>query len=217
MSPSARTWIAEVLGTFVLVFFGSLAILASSTPDFGGDPRVVVIAFGFGLALLAGLYAFGEVSGGHFNPAVSLAALVDRRIDVGTFIAYLVAQVGGAILASVVVLAASSQDAVAATTTQLGTGVEAWEGFLLETVFTAAFVAVILYVTLSKANLGTAFLGISLTLAVIHLGGVPFTGASVNPARSLAPAIVGQVGADLWIYLTAPFVGALVGWCCTRR
>jgi len=210
MSPSARRWLAEMLGTYVLVMFGSFAILSGAAWESG--TQLLVVAFGFGLALLAGLYAFGEVSGGHFNPAVSLAMLIDGRLGAGDFAAYVVAQVGGAVLASVTVLAATSQETVAKTATVLGPGVSVWEGFLLEALFTAFFLAVILKVTLSAINAKTAFLGISFTLVAIHIALVPITGSSVNPARSIAPALVGNEGADLWIYIIAPLVGAAVGW-----
>ncbi len=210
MSPSARRWLAEVLGTYVLVLFGSMAILAGTERSSG--TQIIVVAFGFGLALLAGLYAFGEVSGGHYNPAVSLAMLIDGRMSVADFAAYVVAQVGGALLGSITVLAASSREAVATTNTVLGPNVEAWEGFLLEALFTAFFLAVVLKVTTSASNAKTAFIGISFTLVVIYLALVPFTGASVNPARSIGPALVGDYNADLWIYVIAPLVGAVIGW-----
>jgi aquaporin Z len=206
-----RRWLAEALGTYVLVVIGSLAILSAVGGGASGA-AVVAIGLGFGLALLAGLYAFGEVSGGHFNPAVSLAMLVDGRISVSDFIGYVIAQVAGAVLASVTVLAASNDAAVEGTVTALGSGVEAWEGFLIEAVATAIFLAVILKVTTSQSSGRTAFLGISLTLVAIHLATIPFTGTSVNPARSLGPALVGGVGADLWLYIVAPLVGAVVGW-----
>lgn len=213
MSPSARRWLAEILGTYVLVLFGSFALLSAVGTEEGMSGAAVLgIAFGFGLALLAGLYAFGEVSGGHFNPAVSLAMLVDGRMGGVDFAAYVVAQVGGAVLASITVLAATSQETVATTATGLGGGVDAWEGFLLEALFTAIFVGVILKVTTSDLSAKTAFLGISLTLVAIHLSLVPVTGASVNPARSIAPALVGTEGADLWLYIIGPLVGAVVGW-----
>ena len=205
MSDSARTWLAEVLGTFILVLIGGLSILSS-------DGNVVAIAFGFGLALLAGLYAFGEISGGHFNPAVSLGALVDGRIDVATFIQYVVAQAGGAVLAGVAILVAVDQDAVAATVTRPSEALGAGTAFLVEILLTAVFVAVILKVTTSERSAPTVFLGISLTLAAIHVAAVPITGASVNPARSLGPALVGGEFSDFWVYVTAPFIGAVLGW-----
>ncbi|RPI24446.1 MAG: aquaporin [Actinobacteria bacterium] len=210
MSASVRRWLAEALGTYVLVVIGSLAILSAAGGATGAT--VVAIALGFGLALLAGLYAFGEVSGGHFNPAVSLAMLLDGRTSITDFIGYVIAQVGGAVLASVTVLAASSDAAVESTATVLGSGVEAWEGFLMEGIATAIFLAVILKTTSSQSSRAPVFLGIAWTLVAIHLALIPFTGSSVNPARSIGPALVGGVGADLWLYIVAPLVGAAVGW-----
>jgi aquaporin Z len=210
VSLSIRRLLAEVLGAYVLVLVGGFAILASARS--GATTALIVIAFGFGLALLAGLYAFGEVSGGHFNPAVSLAMVVDGRMDPLTMVQYWIAQVAGAVLAGVTILAASNQEAVASTATVLGEGVEPWEGFLLEVIFTAIFVGVILKTTTSDQLSVTAFLGISLTLVAVHLALVPFTGASVNPARSLGSGVVGDVWTDQWIYWIAPLVGAGVGW-----
>lgn len=209
-----RTLMAEVLGTFVLVVGGCGAVLAANAS--GGTTTIVPIAFGFGLALLAALYAFGEVSGGHFNPAVSLAMLLDRRIDLGTMIGYWVAQVAGGVIAGLTLLVASSQEAVATTATTLGSGVGVWDGFFLEAVFTAVFLLVILKASASASSLTTAFLAISLTLTVIHLVLIPFTGTSVNPARSLGPGIVGGVWEDQWIYWIAPLVGAAVGFVIYR-
>lgn len=204
-----RNLLAELLGTFVLVVGGCGAVLAANAS--GATTTIVPIAFGFGLALLAALYAFGEVSGGHFNPAVSLTMLLDGRIDVGTMIGYWVAQVAGGVLAGLALLVASSKEAVATTATTLGSGVGLWEGFFLEVVFTAVFLMVILKASASTSSGPTAFLGISLTLTVIHLVLVPFTGTSVNPARSLGPGIVGGVWTDQWIYWIAPLLGGAVG------
>jgi aquaporin Z len=201
---------AELFGTYVLVLGGTATILSAAQ---GGAPtNIVIVAFGFGLALMAGLYAFGEVSGGHFNPAVSFAALLDKRIDIATMGSYWVAQIVGATLASLTLLAASSTDAVASTMTTFGEGISAMDAFLLETVFTAIFIAVILKSTSSAMSAKTAFLGIGLTLTMIHLVLIPFTGTSVNPVRSLGPAIVGGVWTDQWVYWIAPLVGAAIGW-----
>jgi aquaporin Z len=212
MPDNLRRLVAEFLGTFGLLFVGGLAILTA----IGTGGGVVVIALGFGLALLISLYAFGEVSGGHYNPAVSLGAFLDGRIGAVTFVLYLVAQVAGAVVAGLALLAASSQDEVAATATAPGAGVGAGTAFLLEALLTALFVAVILKVTASGTMGPTAFLAIPLTLAAIHLAAVPFSGASVNPARTLGSAIVGNSYSDVWVYLTAPLLGAVVGWALYR-
>jgi len=203
-----QKYLAEAFGTFTLVGIGSFALLSSST---GGG--VVEIALGFGLALLVGLYAFGEVSGGHFNPAVSLGAFLDRRIGLDELFGYWVGQVAGAIAASVVVLIAFDSNAVARTTTHSG---DNWAGIVVEVMMTALFVAVILQVTKSETYGRSAFVAIALTLLAIHVAIVPISGSSVNPARSLAPALVGTDFGDLWIYLIFPFVGGFLGWVVHR-
>ncbi len=205
-----QKYLAEALGTFALVGIGSFAILSSSGT---GRLDVVSIALGFGLALLVGLYAFGEVSGGHYNPAVSLGLFLDRRLSMDDMIAYWIAQVIGAIAASVVVLIAFNDDAVAATTTHSG---DTWAGIVVEFVMTALFVAVILQSTKSERSRGTALLAIPLTLLAIHVAIIPISGSSVNPARSLGPALVGTDFGDLWIYLIFPPLGAILGWVIHR-
>ncbi len=207
MDQSMRALIAEFLGAFVLLFFGGLSILAG-----GGD--LVVISFGFGLALLAGLYAFGEVSGGHFNPAVSLGAFLDKRIEVGTMVQYWVAQVAGFIVAGVGLLIASDQDAVASTATI--PSVDIGSALLLEIVLTAVFVAVILAVTKSNQFQGSVFAAISLTLVGIHLAAAPLSGASVNPGRTLGSALIGAEYTDIWVFFVGPLLGAALGWVLYR-
>jgi aquaporin Z len=205
MDDSMRNYVAELLGTFTLVFIGSVSILAAVAAN---QPLVLVAALGFGLALLAGLYAFGEISGGHFNPAVSLAMFLSGRLDAASFLRYVVAQLAGAVLASLAVLTAFGQDDVAATTT---TAAASWDAFWLELLMTAIFVSVILQSSRSQRVFGTALIAIPLTLVAIHLAAIPTSGSSVNPARSLGPALVGNEWSDFWIYLTAPLIGAAIG------
>ena len=203
----AQVLIAEVLGTFTLVFVGSWSIISAGRLD---EPIQVAVALGFGLALLAGLYAFGEVSGGHYNPAVSLGLCLSGRLPVTQLIPYWIAQFIGGILASLAVLAASNQDTVASTTTHVGAGSSAWDAFWLELLLTTVFVAVILQSTRSERARGTALLAIPLTLVAIHVAAIPISGASVNPARSFGPALVGNSWSDLWIYFVAPPLGAIL-------
>ena len=205
MEENLPKYVAEVLGAFTLVFVGSLSILASTAL---AAPLLLVAAFGFGLALLAGLYAFGDISGGHFNPAVSLAMFLNGRLDAATMVGYWIAQLVGAVLASLAVLAAFSQDEVASTVTAASAS---WDAFWLELILTALFVAVILQSSRSQRVFGTALLAIPLTLVAIHLAAIPTSGASVNPARSLGPALVGNEWGDFWIYLLAPLAGAAIG------
>jgi aquaporin Z len=204
-NAALRNYLAELLGTFTLVFIGSLAILAAVATD---APLVITIAFGFGLALLAGLYAFGEVSGGHFNPAVSLGMFLSGRLELPTMIGYWISQFLGAILASLAVLVAFGQDDVAGTVTAASAS---WDAFWLELTLTTLFVAVILQSSRSQRVFGTALVAIPLTLVAIHLAAIPTSGSSVNPARSLGPALVGNEWGDFWIYLTAPMIGGILG------
>ena len=206
-----RKLIAEAVGTFILVGMGSMAILA--TGAMAGSPALVVIPIGFGLGLLAAIAVGGHISGGHFNPAVTLGAFLDRRIDAATAVGYGVAQVVGAIAASGVILAISDQASVAGTKNMPGAGGD-MTAFVAEVVLTAIFLAVILTVTKKAAD--QALFVIPLTLLAIHAVGIPFSGASVNPARALGPAIVSLDFAAIWIYLTAPFVGAAIGWLVYR-
>ena len=206
-----RAVLAELLGSFVLLFGGGLAAFSS-----GGD--LLVISLGFGFALLAALYAFGERSGGHFNPAVSLGWFLDRRIDQQTLIAYIGAQIIGFVLAGVGLWVISSQSAVAGTATYRPSGsfVGVAGAFLVEIVLTAVFVAVILRVTSSEKFGSGALVAIPLTLVFILLAGTRITGASVNPARSLGSALIGNEWSDAGIWLIAPLIGAVVGWLLYR-
>jgi aquaporin Z len=197
---------AEALGTFVLVFGGTTAIVGAIRMD---APILVVIPFAFGLALLAALYAFSEISGGHFNPAVSLAMFLDGRLNTTDLLGYWVSQFVGAILASLLLAVATSKASVAATATVPSSNGTA---FVMEVAFTAIFVAVILQSSLSERHSGTALIAIPLTLAAVHFAAIPFSGSSVNPARSFGPAVVGDTWHGIWIYFLGPAVGATIAW-----
>ncbi|HYN69819.1 MAG TPA: aquaporin [Candidatus Eisenbacteria bacterium] len=206
-----RALVAEVVGTFVLVGIGSLSIVSAVGSNQPSGP-LGFAPFGFGLGLMAAIAIAGEASGGHFNPAVTLAALLDRRIDVVNALGYVVAQVIGAFAASFAIFLLVAQAAVDPTRNIIG--VEAPKAFATEVVLTAILVAVILTVT--RRAIQQAVFIIPLTLSVIHFAGIPISGASVNPARSLAPAVVAGNLENLWIFLTAPFVGAVIGWAIYR-
>jgi aquaporin Z len=203
-----QRYAAELLGTFVLVFAGCTAIVGGAE---AGAPVLLVAAFAFGIALLAGLYAFGEVSGGHFNPAVSLAMFLDTRMPVYDLVGYVVAQFVGGILAALVLLIGTSQDQVASAATVPG-----FEGngtaFLMELVFTAIFVSVILQASASLNFGSSALVAIPLTLVAVHLAAIPFSGSSVNPARTLGPDLIGNEWDGFLIYLIAPPLGAVLAW-----
>lgn len=198
-------YLAEFMGTFILVFVGSLGILSVGGPT--GAAEIVAIGLAFGLALLAGIWVVGHVSGAHFNPAVTLAMLLDGRTSVGDAVGYWVAQFAGAAVASLVVLAASSKADVAHTMT---TFTDRNTAILVEVALTALFVWIILTVTKTGAKHAAA--AISLTLVAIHVAAIPFSGASVNPARSFGPAAVSNTYSELWVYLLAPLLGAVVAW-----
>ena len=199
-----RRLVAELLGTFTLVFVGCVSVLAAVEFD---SPVQIAVAFGFGLGLLAGLYAFGEISGGHFNPAVSLAFMLSGRQAPDEMIGYWIAQFVGGVGGAAAVAIAFGSDGVDLTAT---TANNTWDAFWLELVLTAIFVAVILQSSRSERVYGTALLAIPLTLVAVHLAAIPFSGSSVNPARSLASALVGTEFSDLWIYFVAPPLGAVI-------
>ena len=199
----ARKYLAELVGTFILVAVGSLAIAAANAMDV---PVLIVVPFGFGLGLLAAIQATGHVSGGHYNPAVTLAAWLDDRIEATNAVGYVVAQVIGAIAGSGFVLFVAGQDAVVGTASGFPEG-RMINALGVEIVLTAIFLVVILTVTKRAPN--QAAFAIPLTLTVIHFAGIPFSGASVNPARSLAPALVAGRFESLWLYLIAPPFGAV--------
>ncbi len=204
---NTRAYLAELLGTFLFFVIGLSSVQAVRALD-AAAPLLVVVPLGFGLGLLAAIYAFGHLSGGHFNPAVTVAMVVDGRTTANDAVGYIVAQVIGAIGAAALVLVLWNQAAVAGTITRPGSGFSDVQALVLETVLTAIFLLVILSSTRHAST--HAALAIPLTLVAIHLVAVPFTGASVNPARSIGPALIGGDLSGLWIYLVAPIVGAVL-------
>jgi aquaporin Z len=207
----ARKYLAELIGTFILVVVGSLSIVAATKME---APILVVVPFGFGLGLLAAIQTAGYVSGGHFNPAVTLGALLDRRIDATNAVGYVVAQLIGAIAASGVVLLVADQAAVQGTASSYPDGAMV-SALIVEGLLTAIFVMVILTVTKRSPN--HAGFAIPLTLMVCHFAGIPFSGSSVNPARSLAPALVGgTLDGTILVWIVGPLVGAVIGWALYR-
>jgi aquaporin Z len=209
---NVRALVAEALGTFTLVGVGSLGIVSIGV--YQGLPPILTVPFAFGLALMAAFAMFGSVSGGHFNPAVTLAAWIDRRVDLPTAIGYVIAQLGGAVVASFMILVLFNRDAVDATRNVPPDAVGDLKAFVIEAILTAIFVTVILTVSKNAPKLAPFLIG--LTLVLIHFAAIPLTGASVNPVRSLAPAIVAGNYQHLWVYLTAPFAGAIVAWLVFR-
>jgi aquaporin Z len=202
MNKQFQMLLAELFGTFILVFIGAGAVI-----HFGPSAA----PFAFGIGLLAALYAFAEICGGHFNPIVSLALFLDRRLPAAEVLWRWVAQFVGAVLAALALLLMLSSDDVAKAATVPGQGgVRA--AFFAELFCSAIFMLVILAVTKTKLFASTTYVAIALTLLAIHFAIVGYSGSSVNPARSFGTALVGNVWTDFWIYIVAPPLGAILGW-----
>lgn len=215
-----KKYVAEFIGTFVLVLFGCGT--AALSGGIGGVTGIVGIALAFGLSIVAMAYCIGNVSGCHINPAVSFAMLLSKRMSGKDFVGYVIAQVLGAILASAILMAIiNSADLGGIAATGLGqdgfgeasaVGLSMGGAFLVEVILTFVFVMTVLGVTASEKMGSVAGIVIGLTLAFVHIMGIPLTGTSVNPARSLAPAIFmgGQALEQVWLFIAAPLLGAAV-------
>ncbi|WP_297520790.1 MIP family channel protein [uncultured Clostridium sp.] len=203
--------IAEFIGTFVLVFIGpSTAVLGGGIGGIG----ILGIAMAFGVAIMAMCYSIGTISGCHINPAVSIAMFINRRMSFKELIAYIISQCLGAIAASgVLYLILKAGNMPLDNFGQDGFGHYAWWGaFLTEFVLTFIFVLVILVVTGKKGSPIVAGIVIGVALTAVHLVGIPITGTSVNPARSLGPALFagGIAMKQLWLFIVAPIAGAIL-------
>jgi aquaporin Z len=212
-------YFAELVGTFILVVFGvGTAVVA------GDKVGVVGIAFAFGLGLVCAAYGIGPVSGCHINPAVSLGAFVAGRIGIGDMIGYWVGQFIGAILGAWVVFTIATHSLAPYSVATSGLGQNGWgtgyqgeyhflAAMVYEVVATMFFLIVILGSTQKSAPAGFAGLVIGLTLVAIHLLGIRIDGTSVNPARSLGPALFvgGRALTQVWVFFVGPFIGAIIG------
>lgn len=197
-------YLAELLGTFALVFAGCGAIIVN---DVTGAVTHVSVAITFGLVVMAMIYAFGDVSGAHFNPAVTLAFWLSRRLPGRRIAPYIGAQLLGAFLASGALLLLFGNRAHLGATLPHG---GAWRSCLLESILTAILVLVILRVsTGSKETSVMAGIAIGGVVAFEALFAGPISGASMNPARSIAPAILSGNVSTLWLYLVGPLLGAM--------
>ncbi|MFN3282533.1 MAG: aquaporin [Tabrizicola sp.] len=215
----SKTFIAEMIGTAILVLFGCGAAVLM-----GAEIGMTGIALAFGLAIVAAAYGIGPISGAHLNPAVSLGAFLAGRMSGAALASYVVAQLVGAVLGAAILYAIASGKAGYDITVNglgqngYGTGYLGEYGLgsalIFEAVMTFLFVTVILGATQKGAPAELAGLAIGLTLAAIHLVGINVTGVSVNPARSFGPALFvgGKAMADLWVFIAAPLAGgALAG------
>jgi aquaporin Z len=217
-----KTVTAEFVGTFILVFGGcGSAVFAAAFPDVGIGLHGVALAFG--LTVLGGVYAFGNVSGCHLNPAVSVGLAVAGRFPIKDLLGYVVAQVLGAIVAAAAILVIlkgqpGGYDPAVGGLAANGYGEHSPGGYslaaglLAEVLMTFIFLTVILGATSKSAPAGFAGIAIGLTLTLVHLVGIPITNVSVNPARSTGPAIFvgGWALAQLWLFWVAPIVGAVI-------
>jgi aquaporin Z len=213
----SKKLLAEFVGTFILVFFG-----VGSAVLMGAQIGMLGISLAFGLSIVAAAYGLGAISGAHLNPAVSLGMVAAGRMSLGDFLGYAVAQVAGAIVGAMVILVIASGKADYSVAVN-GLGQNGYgagylgeysmgAAFVFEIVATFLFVTVILGATQSGAPGAMAGLAIGLTLAGIHLVGINVTGVSVNPARSIGPALFvgGKALADLWLFIVAPLAGGVL-------
>jgi aquaporin Z len=222
MDSNLKKWSAEFLGTFWLTLGGcGSAVLAAAFPNVGIG--LLGVSLAFGLTVVTGAYAFGPISGGHFNPAVSVGLAVGKRFSWGELPGYVISQVLGAIAAAGVLYVIATGKI---------TGVESVGGFatngygelspgkyglmavlVTEVVLTAVFLLVILGATAKRAAAGFGGMAIGLCLTLIHLVSIPVSNTSVNPARSTGPALFASTGAidQLWLFWVAPIVGAIIG------
>ncbi len=201
-----KKYLAEFIGTFVLVFFacGTAAVVGCSAENGTG---YLLTALAFGLVIVAMAYSIGNISGCHINPAVSIAMLINGKMNIKDFIGYVIAQFLGAVAGAAALMAFVGKES--------GLGANAlykdniWLSLLIEVILTFVFVIAILGVT-SKENSGAvAGIVIGLSLTLVHILGISFTGTSVNPARSFGPALFvgGNSLANVWVFIVAPLIG----------
>lgn len=213
-----KRYISELIGTMVLVLFGcgSAAIAGSVLGNLG-------IAMAFGLSIVAMAYVIGDISGCHINPAVSIGLWIDGRMEIKDLIMYIIFQcigaiIGIALLAAIINTAPSLGGYMATGLGQNGfgaasrVGINVYGALITEVILTFVFVFTVLGVTRSEKTSTVAGIVIGLTLAFVHIMGIPLTGTSVNPARSLAPALFmgGVALQQVWVFIVAPIIGAVI-------
>lgn len=205
-----KKYISEFIGTAVLVAFGCGSAI---TNGFGAG--YVGIALSFGLVIVAMAYSIGNISGCHINPAVSFAMLLSKKMDVKEFIGYVISQILGAIAGAALLLFLFG--------TENGLGTNAYgsgtdtnltliQALIAEIILTFTFVITILGVTSKKEYSSVAGIVIGLSLTLVHIMGLPLTGTSVNPARSIGPALLmgGEALSQVWVFIVAPLIGAAI-------
>ena len=206
-----KKYLAEAIGTFSLVFAGTGAIVINDIS--GGKVTHVGISLTFGLVVMAMIYAVGDTSGAHLNPAVTLGFWFARRLPAAAIVPYVASQIAGAFAASGLIWLMFTHPTLGATH-PAGSAIQT---FTLECVLTAILMFVILGVTTGSKEKGLlAGVAIGGVIAFEALFGGPISGASMNPARSLAPAVVSGAASDVWIYIAAPIIGSAIGVLCSK-
>ena len=209
-----RQCLAEFFATGLFVFIGAGAVAASGIASSGGldTGRLVAIALAHGLAICLLAYSVGHISGGHLNPAITIAAIINGKISWIRGNLYIAGQIAGGIVAALILMAVIpdvNEGNLGAH--GLGEGVSVGMGFSIELIFTFLLSFVVFATAMDKRGPGVmAPVAIGITVAVVHLVAVPLTGAGINPERSLGPAIASGVWTDHWIYWVAPILGGIV-------
>ncbi len=240
MIENLKKYAAEFIGTFVLVLFSCGTAVFVTSANMEPAARILTIAFAFGLSIVAMAYAIGHISGCHINPAVSFAMLILKKMTAKDFIGYVIAQILGALAGSAILLAIGKMSGVDAIADGMlgtyglgangfgiydsgalfnpmvpyGIGLSAIGALIVEVILTFVFVLAIIGVTSSEKTSSIAGIVIGLVLTFVHILGIPLTGTSVNPARSLAPAIILALGGEtlalsqVWVFFVGPLCGA---------
>ena len=223
-----KKYVAEAIGTFVLTFLGCGAAVSLGCAE-DNTAAVVGTAIAFGLAVVAMAYTIGGVSGCHINPAITLACFIDKRISAKDCCGYICGQLVGGIVAGACLAAIyCCTSGLGANGIGAGCHGSMTTALVVEAILTALFVLVVLGSTDSKVGAGNfAGLAIGLSLILIHLVGIHFTGTSVNPARSIGPALFagGEALANVWVFIVGPFIGSVIavilwklaGPCCCSK
>lgn len=207
-----RKYLAELIGTMVLVLMGCGSAVFAGTAQPFAAVGTLGVAFAFGLSVVAMVYTIGKISGCHINPAITLGMLVANKIsgkDAGMYILF---QIIGAIIGSGILYVLAKDSGSTTTLTGANGYTNLIPAFVAETVFTFIFLLVVFGSTSKGAPSGFAGLAIGLALVLIHIVCIPITGTSVNPARSIGPAIFqgGEALSQLWLFIVAPFLGAVI-------
>ncbi|WP_075559739.1 MIP family channel protein [Parabacteroides timonensis] len=207
-----KKYLAEMIGTMVLVLMGcGSAVFAGTTQPFAAVGTLGV-AFAFGLSVLTMVYTIGKISGCHINPAITLGMLLSKKISGKDAGMYMIFQVIGAIIGSSILYILAKDSGSTTTLTGANGYHDLVPAFVAETVFTFIFLLVVLGSTSKGANTKFAGIAIGLALVLIHIVCIPVTGTSVNPARSIGPALFqgGEALSQLWLFIVAPFLGAAI-------